>query len=404
MKAIFYIPIAFCSFACIACNEASVSDDSVSSHKESRNLDSLNFSVAEAPEWSALFHRKKGWFGGDGIFCVTKDGKEITADTDSGEVLFWFSDSMIGEIKDSLQPGSEMINNSVATLKPVKADSSAIRFYWNKKNGKNGSVFVPSTPASQKGDYYWLGDGFVNHAKNNDLYIFGYRIQNTGAAVFGFKEVGNTLIVVPAGSRLPFTTNRQVDIPFFLPKDSDTAGTIGCGIYVNTREAGAQSGDGYLYVYGLKGKNKQVIVARVKPAEIETFAAWRFWDGLAWNEKVTTAMSIADRASNELSVTRLSDGRYALVFQEDGIGKHVAMRLGRTPYGPFGGIIRLWDCSKDINMDKDFICYNAKAHPVLSQSNELVISYNINSFDFANDIKRYPNLYRPRFIKVKIQQ
>jgi hypothetical protein len=32
----------------------------------------------------------------------------------------------------------------------------------------------------------------------------------------------------------------------------------------------------------------------------------------------------------------------------------------------------------------------------------LLISYNVNAFDFLNEIKETPNLYRPRFIRVRL--
>lgn len=369
-----------------------------------QSLDSLHFTVEEAPEWSSLFNRKSGWFGGDGIFAVSMDGKETPEASKKSEVLFWFSDTMLGEITgDSLHPGYEMINNSLALMKPGTIDSSNIRFSWKKENGKNVSVFVPKTPATEKGDYYWLGDGWINHEKNNDLYIFGYRVRNVSqAAAFGFKEFGNTLIVVPSGSQPPFTTYRDIDIPFFLGKDIDSTGTFGAGVYVNTAEAGAKNPDGYVYIYGIRGKNKGLMVARVKPADIETFTQWTFWDGNAWSSDVAKIAIVTDRLSNELGMMQLSDGRYALTFQGDGLGKNVSIRIGETPYGPFGRLIPVYDCSRDVAEDKDFFPYNAKVHPVLSSPDELLISYNVNSFDFFNDIKHHPNLYRPRFVKVKI--
>jgi hypothetical protein len=392
------------SLLLISCSDPAPSTQTTDTTKpKQQTLDSLNFTAEEATEWSALFNRKKGWFGGDGIFAVNLDGKETKDPSDSSKVLIWFSDTMIGEIKDSLQPGFQMINNSAALLEGPIADSAKIKFFWNQQGGKNAALFVPKTPATKKGDYYWLGDGFVNQEKNNDIYIFGLRIRNTGAAVFGFKEVGNTLVIVPGGSKPPFTNYRQIDIPFLTNKESDTIGTLGSGIYVNTKEAGATNADGYVYIYGIKGKSKQVIVSRVKPADIESFDKWTFWDGKQWNSDFLTAAAITDRASNELGVTQLPDGRYALIFQEDAMGKHVGLRLGKTPQGPFGPVIRLWDCSKELSDDKDFLVYNAKIHPVLSKPGELIISYNVNSFDFGNDIKKYPNLYRPRFIRVKIE-
>ncbi len=377
--------------------------DKANANTDSARLTQLKFTVEPAADWTNIFIRKSGWFGGDGIFALTRNGKESPGSSESDETIIWFSDTMIGEIEgDSLQPGSVMINNSVAIINNGKPDST-ISFKWDRtEDNKPKSVFVPSTQATNKGEYYWLGDGFVNHKKNNDIYIFGYRIVTDKAAnAFGFREMGNTLITVPAGSQPPFRGQKQVDIPFLLGKDVATHGSFGAGVLVNTSEAGAATPDGYVYIYGVRGKNKEVMVARVLPENIDSFNEWRFWDGNGWNQNVAAVKPVADRASNELSVTPLSDGRYLMVFQVDGVGKYIALRLGASPAGPFGPIINVYDVSGDIEKDKDIFPYNAKAHPVLSKPGELLISYNVNSFDFFNDIKILPHLYRPRFIWLK---
>ncbi|KAA3438781.1 DUF4185 domain-containing protein [Rufibacter hautae] len=369
------------------------------------DITTLKFTVAEAPEWTALFKRNSGWFGADGIFAIPKNGVDSAGAGRNTETMLLFSDTMIGDIKDGkLSPGYKMINNSVAIIKGNKPAPENITFYWDKDEaGKHRANFIPQTPAAKPGEYYWLGDGFVNTAKNNDTYIFGYRVRDTGAQVFGFQEVGNALIVIPAGSKPPFKNQRQLDTPFFLPGSApDDYGSLGGAIFVNTKEAGAPQPDGYVYVYGVRGKAKNVIVARVLPGEIEDFSKWRYWDGTTWNPDLAKLANITDRASNELSVTPLPDGRYAMVFQTDGIGNNVGLRLSLKPQGPFGPIIKIWDCSEDIKMDKDFIVYNAKVHSNLSEPGEMLISYNVNSFDFFKDILVHPNLYRPRFIKVKL--
>jgi hypothetical protein len=95
----------------------------------------------------------------------------------------------------------------------------------------------------------------------------------------------------------------------------------------------------------------------------------------------------------------LPDGRYALVFQINGMSSFVGMRLGKTPFGPFGPVIKIWECKEP--QQKNIFTYNAKAHPSLSAPGELLISYNVNAFNFLNEIKADPNLYRPRFIRIK---
>jgi hypothetical protein len=353
------------------------------------------YKVEEAPEWSARFIRNNGWFGGDGIYSIPFNGVENRR---SDSLLFIFSDSMIGNIEnDSLQPGSRMIHNSVAIW-----NGKEMKFSWPENEQQEAiSVFEPSTPLTEKNDYYWLGDGFVNQEQDNTLYIFGYRIRNVSQEAFGFREVGNTLIKITKGTKPPFVKYEQQDTPFFFTDKDGQIGSFGAGIYVNTKKAGAPAPDGFVYIYGVHGMGKGMVVARVKPAEFDHFDQWRFYDGKEWVKEMSKVADVTDKVSNELSVSPLPDGKYALIFQEGGLGTTIGMRVGATPIGPFGPVIKLWDCSKDAE-EKTYVMYNAKAHPGISAPGELLISYNVNSVEFFNDLQKHPHLYRPRFLRLKL--
>lgn len=367
------------------------------------DLFNLKFSVAEAPDWTALFNKNSGWFGGDGIFTIPLNGVEGRQSSANENILFVFSDSMIGEVRnDTLMPGSKMIHNAVAVLKGNKPDENNLKFYWDKdQEGKPESVFIPHTPRTQAGDYYWLGDGFVNQELNNSLYIFGYRVRNVHEGAFGFKEVGNTLIKIKKNIHPPYKQQEQMDTPFYLSDKEGESGSFGAGIYVNSKKAKAPQPDGYIYVYGVLGAKKKLLIARVKPRFFENFDQWTYLDGENWVADIQKADAITDSISNELSLTALPDGRYALIFQIGGITPIIGMRIGKSPAGPFGPVIKLWDC-KDALIKPGYFVYNAKAHPSLAKPGELIISYNVNSFDFFKDLQTDPNLYRPRFIRVKL--
>ena len=373
------------------------------------NLDSLSFTVSEATDWTLLFKRNSGWFGGDGIFSIPFNGVDSIGAGQNTKTLIFFSDTNIGEIKNGvLMPGFKIINNSAAIIEGNDPDEEKINFYWDKDaEDKPKALFIPTTPESQEGDYYWLGDGFVNHEKGNATYVMAYKIKKVNTA-FGFAIGGSSIIVIPEGSQPPFSDHRQIDAPLFVDGDKiDNGYAFGAGIFVNTEKAGAPNPDGYVYVYGVKNGTapfeKNLMVSRVLPQDFEDFSKWRFWDGSDWSidiNNIKNAATITNRVSDELSVTPLSDGRYALVFQDYGIGKSVALRLSLSPVGPFGPVIKLFDCPEPA-MDLDYFTYNAKAHPNLSKSGELLFSYNVNSFNFFSDIQLQPNLYRPRFIKIK---
>lgn len=354
-----------------------------------------DFVVEEAEEWTALFKRSSGWFGGDGIFAIPLNGKE-GGSSSQGKNLLIFSDTMIGEIEgDSLKPGFSMVNNSIAYFQGDHPTVDNIEFQWAKDPlGKPQSLFVPQTPSAEDKDYYWLGDGFLNPELDSTLYIFAYRMRNLdNGQEWSFREMGTDLIALSLKDRVPFATQRQIETPLRFED-----GGFGAGIFVNTRQAGAPDPDGYVYVYGVRGMEKHLMAARVLPEDFENFEAWEFWDGKDWSMNMEDVTFISEAVSNELSLTPLPDGRYALVFTLNGLSPVVAMRVGDSPVGPFGDVVELYVTQE--MQQKNYITYNAKAHPSLSAEGELLISYNVNSFSFFEELHDNPHLYRPRFITI----
>ncbi|MDN5217082.1 DUF4185 domain-containing protein [Fulvivirgaceae bacterium BMA12] len=363
----------------------------------------LKFTVEKAPEWTAMFKRSSGWFGGDGIFAIPFSGVDVAKGTSEADsVLFVFSDTMLGEIRDGkLQPGYKMVNNSVAVLKGGDPDDTRMKFLIADETGSPNAIFTPQTPASKPGEYYWLGDGFVNQERENSLYIFAYRIQNLdNNSLFPFKEVGNSLLVIPRESQFPFEEHYQLDIPFFTSSKGDSTHiSFGAGVLENTVDAGVPGGDGYVYVYGVKGDKKKLVAARVQPRAVENFETWQFWDGVNWSSNPDQMVPVSDSVSNELSVVPLANGQYALIYQYIGIFPDIYMQIGPSPVGPFGPRQKIYDTRDDIT-DPDLFTYNAKGHPAISKPGELLISYNVNSFKFFDIIEAKPFLYRPRFFKI----
>ena len=364
---------------------------------------SLKFTVEQAPEWTSLFERNSGWFGADGIYSIPLNGNDKPGN--HTKTMFVFSDTMIGDVVNDIpQPGYVMVHNTCAFVDGVPPNDH-IKFYYAKNaDGSPKTMFIPNTPNAGPTDFYWLGDGFVNPFDGR-TYIHAFRVKSLNDSdAFAFEERGTSLIILPKGSKPPFTDQKQIDVPFFIPgKTKNDYGVLGSGVFVNTKSAGAPNPDGYIYVYGTRPKHLSLLVARVLPEDYENFGKWRYWDGKTWNKDISQIAEVTNRVSHELSVSPLPDGRYALVFQEDGLGNYVDMRLALNPQGPFGPPIRLYEAPEN-KMNKNFIPYNAKAHTNLSNPGELLISYNVISLDFFKDIKKYGHHYHPRFIRVKLQQ
>ena len=364
----------------------------------------LQYTTEEAPAWTNLLKRTSGWYGADGIFAIPLNGKDNTAISDTSENLIIFSDSMIGEIEDGKIKGKpHMVHNTVAILKGKEPKPENIQFFWDEKNGEPETIFVPQLDGVSKEDYYWMGDGFVN-TENGNTYIFAYRMRNFDPKDdWSFRQMKQDLIVFPNGTLPPFHNHRQIETPLMFDADSASdVGSFGAGIFVNTAHAGAPNADGFVYVYGIRGKSKNLIVGRVKPKHFEDFAQWTFWDGNGWNKDMRKTANIVSGVSNELSLSPLPNGKYALVFQLNGMSNIIGMRIGSSPVGPFGDLEKIYE-AKETAENKNYTTYNAKAHPSLSAQGELLVTYNVNSMDYWNEIQKNPQLYRPRFVRLKFK-
>lgn len=346
----------------------------------------LTYSVAPAPEWTGVFQRESGWFGGDGIFAIPYSGRD---NEENDSILFLFSDTMFGEIKDGkLEPGFVMVNNSVAVFQKDKDPSSTEFFVNEDASGKKTAFVIPDAGADH---YYWLGDGVVN-SDNGKLYLFSYQIRNLdNDSQFPFEEVGNDLLVIDDKGKFPLEATAKLPIPFSDGGETGTRISFGAGLYTE--------GDS-IYIYGVRGMNKELVVARTTTNKLEDFSSWEFRTADGWSKDLKELQVLAESVSNELSVSQLENGQYALVYQGGGIYPKIYMQFSNDPYGPFGEMQEIWDTSTEVT-DPDLFTYNAKAHPAISEPGELLVSYNVNSFKFFEIIEDQPQLYRPRFVKIK---
>jgi len=358
--------------------------------------------VKKAPEWAHMLKHSSGWIGADGIYALPLDGDERSGRRDSAETMFWFSDCIYGTVDhDTLKDGWGMGHNSVAYFTGGEPDPNKIKFYHGSDSkGNVASMFNPNTPQSKPGDYYWLGSGVFDHAKDSTIYIVAYRIRNVPGPVFPFEEVGTSIIALPKHSRPPFANQRQLDAPLYI---KDNSGQIGFGtcMLANTAGAHAPHPDGYIYIYGVKNPGAQLVVARVEDIDFEDFTKWTYWDGSTWGNDVHKCAALIPAVSNEMSMSYMDDGsgRVIACYQRNN-SNSVYVQVGKTPFGPFFPEKKIWDTPETYD-DIDFYTYNAKAYPYLSNPGELLISYNVNSFDFEKKIKIHPYHLRPRFITLK---
>lgn len=339
-------------------------------------------SAEPAAEWSAKFSGKHGWIGGDGVYSALLN---------QDRVLWLFGDSLIGEVTGGGRSGSVMVKNTLA-IQSGTGPNAPIEFITGAtENGKPTAFF---TPADGEGWLWPLAAVRVD----DRLVVFLAQLEKAGDGPFGFKAIGQWLGVVDNPDESPDEWRvKQHKLPF-AEFESDHTRSWGSAVLL-------QQDDLYVYGNAERGKGlgrKQLLIARMSANQTEDFKSWRFRTADGWIEDPADAAPLADGLATEMSVTPLSEGGYALVYTENGIGDRIVGRFSAAPEGPWSDPILLYKCPEMKN-DRGVFSYSAKAHAWAAGEDELLISYCVNTWEFSR-LFQDETVYRPKFVRVKLRQ
>ena len=336
-----------------------------------------------ASEWNAKFAGKKGWIGGDGAYTAVLKGQRV---------LWLFGDTLLGTVRDGKRTGAAMVNNTVG-VQTGQGKEDAIRFFAGKVKGdKPTAIFVPT---DGKG---WFWPQAAVRVRDR-LFVFLPQIdKGKEPGVFGFRQVGQWLAVIDNPDEEPLQWRMKLHQEPFARFGPTRVRSWGSAVLAD--------GD-YLYVYGYQEQGKaldrrKLLVGRVLADKLADFAAWRFHTSEGWSEKPEDATALAAGLATEFSVSRMPDGKgYVLVYTENGLGDRIVGRFAKTAAGPWSAPVLLYRCP-EMAKDKGVFCYAAKAHPWAAKDDELLISYCVNTWEFAR-LFREEKLYRPQFVRVKLK-
>jgi hypothetical protein len=142
-------------------------------------------------------------------------------------------------------------------------------------------------------------------------------------------------------------------------------------------------------------------VARVAAEKLADWSAWRFRTPDGWGDKPADAAPLADGLATEYSVSPVPGGKgYVAVYTENGLGDRIISRFAGAPEGPWSDAVLLYKCPETAK-DGGVFCYGAKAHPWAAAEKELVVSYCVNTWEFAR-LFREEGAYRPKFVRVQV--
>ncbi len=334
-----------------------------------------------ALDWEAKFQGKSGWIGGDGV---------ASAEIGSGRLLWLFGDTILGTVKNGGRPGATMVNN---TLGIQDTNDAAIRFLNGKKaDGKPAAFFLP---ADGKGWFWPLSARRVG----DRLFIFLSQIDKSpNPGVFGFKGIGVWLVVVENPDAEPEKWRVQQNQVPFTEFAKGRERSWGSSLLLDGKD---------LYVFGYDEERGQgflkrkLILARMPAEKVADFNSWRFYTPTGWSDKSADVAKLADNMGTEFSVTPLPGGKgFVAVTTENGLSDRVMGRFASAPEGPWSAAVLLYKCP-EMGKDKGVFSYAAKAHPWAAKGNELLISYCVNTWEFAR-LFRDEAEYRPKFVRVQV--
>ncbi len=365
-------------------------------------------------EWEAVFARTDGWTGGD---------VAATVDLQDGRILWLFGDSLIGPATDGKRAAeTRMVNNAIAVhpldrRAPWRAPAAtAVQFYWGRNDGK-GRPTAWIAPSQPSGDWFWpTGGGIAFRSGNRTrllLFLFRVRRDPQGKGVWNFQTAGTTLAVVddvraPVAEWKP----RLLDIPH------STAST---GVRLKTEtlwgmaacRAPRQNADEplELLIFGTRRGGLAVsdlLVARVGSDSVEQMNAWRFWAGdppaVGWTADAKRARGVADRIVSEFSIEpriQNAQAHWLLIQSELLLGRRILGRAARRPQGPWSAPAELL-AVPDVGRSRQYFTYAAKGHFLISRPGEVLVTYLVNSNNFA-DLFNDASIYRPRFVRVALK-
>ncbi|HTU91727.1 MAG TPA: DUF4185 domain-containing protein [Gemmataceae bacterium] len=333
-------------------------------------------------DWNAKFAGKEGWIGGDGVYSLALDRQRV---------LWFFGDTLLGAVKEGKRVGAVMVNNTVG-VQTGQGKDIVIRFCAGEgRDKKPTSIFLPP---DGKG-WFWpqaaapVGDRVAVFLAQID------KSQESG--VFGFRQLAQWLAVIENAADEPLHWRMKYHkIPFaqFTPTRAQSWGS-------------AALADGkHLYIYGFqeqgKMKRRKLLAARAPADNWTDFASWRFRTVDGWSANAAEAAPLASGLATEFSVSRLPDEKgYALVYTENGLSDRIMARWASTPAGSWSDPVLLYRCP-EMAKDKGVFCYSAKAHPWAVKNNELLVSYCVNTWEFAR-LFAEEKVYRPQFVRIKLR-
>lgn len=324
---------------------------------------------------AAFFTHDIIWRGADGASSI---------DLGNGKILWLFSDSFISSDSSGTRKKSKFVRNSIAIQDGYDLKTSSLKFYWNKNKLKPAAFF-----RSTGKFWFWTGHGTMIKDK---LIIFLMKEHEVKAGL-GFEAIGWYAVLISNPHDEPSLWKMK------YMEGPETFGTI-------AGSAAVLKDEKYLYAYGAVEPNThEVYLLRWELDDVYTGNIKNpyWWINGNWTQR-KNRMPVPEplfTGGTEYSVHYDTTLKKFIQVQAFGFGEgSIGIRMSDNLTGPWTEPYMFYKPEYP-GVKKPFM-YSCKSHPELA-GDGIYITYNVNSFDFAELIDNL-NIYFPNFISIKISQ
>jgi hypothetical protein len=312
-----------------------------------------------------------GWAGADGTYSLPIPG---------GHDIWLFNDTFLGPVNadESLPSTAGFIHNSAVLTSPRADRIETFVTGGTRQDPQSlvGPTNSPPTPGGTAPYWYWNTDGVVDQGH---LYVFEGKIGPTNSPPpFNFAQTGMAIATFSVRPRLR------------LENVTPTYGGADVSWGVQLLREGP-----WIYIYGVESgsSGKEVHLARARTGHL--LGAWQFYTGSGWSVDPNASAPLLGNVGSSYGVTKV-DGEYVLATTDSYLDPQIYLYTAPTPAGPFTGGTKIYTPPE---ASQGLYTYNVAAHPELTGSGKLVLSYNVNSFTLS-DLYANINNNRARFITV----
>lgn len=378
---------------------------------------SLGGSVLFDAGWEEVFARESGWTGGDGSTSI---------DLGDGRVLWLFGDTWIGRVDDGRHAGGSGIVRNTAATHPLglgpPAPEDAV-FFAGPRDGKGRptSWLRPDAGTEEEptgirdGGWLWPLTGLVAPAADGSprLALFwrhmDSRPEEGDHGIWDFTTVGGVLAIVDdPGQPVEEWRPRQARLPQSVGAHEAGLGRpeVAWGAAVAMWRKPRPSPLDSVYVYGLRERGdgrKDLVVARVAAGDLEDPGKWEYHGGAGWSPSPSSARPVAEDVGAELTVDWMRMGgrpMLVMVHHAPMLSPEIQVRFAEYPEGPWTEPVEAFR-APGVAVGGARFAYGAKGHGALSEPQEYLVSYTVNSTDFW-EMAGDASIYRPRFIRLDL--